>query len=355
MLLNYEYQKKLRIGFIGAGEHAYCNILPCLQYAPVDLIALADPDKSRGLAVARQFGAKRFYPNYKALLKKEKDLEAIFIVVGPDKEGKPQYKEIAVAALEAGFHVWIDAPPCASGDEVSYFTNACLMSNKFLTTGFKKMFMPAYLKVAELIENADFEVSTFSYRYPLSLPPEEERKDPKAMAAFLQFVHPYSLLVRLFGECEGFTYMRSRITGGLVMNIRYRSGIVGTLHLTGGQSATSPLERLEVIGNGENIVVENGIRFIHYRAGGTRGKDREISYIGPEQHAPIFWEPEFSLGKLYNKQLFLQGYANCIRYFAESILAGEPPKHGNLVDMLHIMQIYDRLCQGQENEWITTY
>ena len=111
MSLNYEYEKRLRIGYIGAGQHSFRNILPCFQYAPIELVALTDHHTERGLAVARQFGAQRFYPNHKAMLAKEKDLDAIFIVVGPDAKGRPRYPELAAESLRAGFHTWIDAPP----------------------------------------------------------------------------------------------------------------------------------------------------------------------------------------------------------------------------------------------------
>jgi predicted dehydrogenase len=197
-------------------------------------------------------------------------------------------------------------------------------------------------------------------RYPLSLPPAEDREDDLAMASFLEFVHPYALLLRLFGECEGLTYLRSTQTGDVVMNIRYPSGVVGTLHLTGGQSVTSPLERLEIVGDDANLVVENGIRLLYYRSGGRRGEGdeepaRQTSFIGPDEAAPIVWEPEFSLGRLYNKQLFLQGYVGSITHFAERILGDEPPVHGNLVDILHIMNVYDNIREGEAAEWITPY
>jgi len=358
MLFNYEYEEKLRVGYIGAGEHSYRNILPCFQYAPIELVAMADPDADRGLAVARLFGARHFYPSYRAMLAKE-EMDAVMIVVGPDADGRPRYPEIASEALRAGFHTWIDKPPCSDSGEISIFTSACLSKHKYLTTGLKKMFAPAYLKVAEIIADPSFGgASSFSMRYPLSLPPQGKRQDTKAMSPFLDFVHPYSLLVRLFGECQGFSYLRSEVSGGAVISFRFRRGVVGALHLTGGQSATSPLERLEVVGNGANVMVENGVRLIYYRPGGTRGEGRfgrAESFVGPDETAPIIWEPEFSMGQLYNKQLFLQGYVGCIQHFAQSLLEDEPPKHGNLTDILHIMTVYDRIRDGVENEWISAW
>jgi predicted dehydrogenase len=356
MRFNYEYEKKLRVGYIGAGEHSFRNILPSLQYAPIELVALADHHPERGLAIARQFGARRFYPNHQALLNKEKDqLDAVMIAIGRDAEGRPRYPQVAGEALRAGFHTWVEQPPCFSADEVMGFTSACMAHHKYIVTGFEKMFVPAYLKVLQIIEDPAFGgVSSFSLRYPLIMPAEDKRKDPLAMSSFLDFVRPYSLLVRLFGESQGFSFVRSNVSGGAVFNFRFPKDVVGSLHLTGGQAGTSPLERLEVVGNGANVVVENGTRLIYYRPGGARGQGEYghvDSFIGPDEAAPICWEPEFSLGQLYNKQIFLQGYVGCISYFAEQLLADEPPRHGNLMHMLHIMNVFDKIKSSYENHW----
>lgn len=356
-LLSHEYETKLRIGYIGAGEHSFRNILPCFQYAAVELVALADQDTERGLAVARQFGARHFYPNHKAMLAKE-EMDAVMVVLGPDAEGRPT-PAIAADALRAGFHVWFDMPPCANKNDVSTLTQACMRKSKWAVAGFKRMFAPAYLKVAEIISTPEFGgVTSFSMRYPVFMPPDDQQSEDHLMAPFLEALHPYSLLMRLFGDARGIMYMRNDSSGGAVLSLRYRNGVVGTLHLTAGQAATSPLERLEVIGNGANVVVENASRLTYYRPGGVRGKGqfgRDDTFIGADSTAPIIWEPEFSLGQLYNKPIFMQGYVGAIQYFAEHILTKTPPKHGNLVDILHMMTLYDKIRAGKENTYIEVY
>jgi hypothetical protein len=42
--------------------------------------------------------------------------------------------------------------------------------------------------------------------------------------------------------------------------MKFLSGAVGTIHMTAGISGSGPLERLEVIGEGANVVVENGVK-----------------------------------------------------------------------------------------------
>jgi hypothetical protein len=193
-------------------------------------------------------------------------------------------------------------------------------------------------------------------RYPISLVPAEQREEPDNLTALLEVVQPASVIQRLFGEYQHLSYVRTNVDGpgDVMVTLQHRNGLIGTLHLCGNQAATSPLERLEVVGVGANVVVENGVRLTYYRPGGRRGEPtlgRVADFVGPDEGAPIVWEPDFSLGQLYNKQLFLEGYVGCLKYFAEENLANRPPRFGNLVDVSHIMMLADTLREGEERNW----
>ncbi len=348
MLLNTDFETKLKIGYIGTGPQSYRHILPCLRYLPVELVAIADHNAQRGVAVARQFGAQRFYPNHKALLAKEK-VDAVFMAVGPDELGRPRYPELAADALGAGFHCWVDGPPCSTSNEVRRYTDACLRARKYASAGLPRMFAPAYVKLSEILAQPVFGgVTSYSLRYPLVLPGEAERSDERAGARFLQFAHPYSILLRLFGEAEGLTFSRNPTSGGAVINLTYRSGVVGVLHLTAGQSAAGPTERLEVIGRGASAVVEDGQRLTYYRpvAGGADGWGLS------EVDAPLTWRADLAAPGQMDASAWLSGYVGCLSHFIEQTLADRPPRYGNLVDMLHIMIVIDRLRAGKANTWI---
>ena len=57
--------------------------------------------------------------------------------------------------------------------------------------------------------------------------------------------------------------------------------------------------------------------------------------------APLHWEPEFSLGQLYNKNLFLLGYVPEILHFCESVLSDRPISKGTLADVRGIVELYE--------------
>jgi predicted dehydrogenase len=219
--------------------------------------------------------------------------------------------------------------------------------------GFKKCFFPANRKAKEIISSPEFGGARNLYvRYPQSIPSQEHRNDPARMIGFLDHIaHPGAILHYLMGPVDEMAYFRESRSGGLTASLRFASGAVGTLHLVAGQSGTSPLERVEVIGGGANVVVENGAKLTYYRKGGRGegGYGRSADFIGPDEGAPIVWEPEFSLGQLYNSGLFLLGYAPEILDFCRCALENRPPAVANLNDAMEVMRLYEafRSPEGQ--------
>jgi predicted dehydrogenase len=356
MRYSYEYDRKLQVGYIGAGEHSFRNILPALQYAPIDLVAITDHRTERGLAVARQFGARRFYPNHLALLGKETKLDAVMIVVGPDEEGRPRYPELAAEALTAGFHVWVDSPPCISAKEISVFTNACIKRHKYMAVGFRRQFMPAYEQAREIITDDAFgQVASYAYRFPLALPDAVRRRNDRGMSSFLPITDVLALLASLFGEVQGLSMVRHS-NGSAVISLQHAGDVLGALHLTAGQSLSAPRERLEVVGNRESLVVEDGLRLTYFRRVTPVSAElagRQDRYqMGDLSSAPLVWSPVYDPDEPATHSVAQSGYLGSIRAFAEQLLAGQPPQRGTLVEVLHVMTVFDRIRHGKEREWI---
>ena len=352
---SFEYPTRLRVGFIGCGTHSWRNVYPTFQYAPVDLVAVADPISERAASYAKQFGAGASYTDYREMLVRER-LDAVFVVTNYDERGHPRYPAIAVDAMEAGAHVWIEKPPAATLEEVHQMLEAERRTGKFVLVGYKKMFFPAIAKAKEIVSRAEeFGAPAQIYvRFPQSIPPLEERQDEnRRMVSFLDhFFHPAAIVHRLMGPVTAVSYTREPLNGGSFSTLRFASGAVGVMHLAAGQSGASPLERVEVIGKGANVVVENGVKLTYYRKGGRGegGYGRASSFIGPDEGAPIVWEPEFSLGQLYNKNIFALGYAPEVIYFAECALSGTRPAYANLDDTLDLMRWYTAYRQP-EDQW----
>lgn len=338
----FEYEERLPIAFIGAGGHSFRNVYPALHYAPVDLRAVCDVDRSRAEHYARMFGAATAYDDYRQMLAREKPV-AVFIVTSYASDGRVQATAIAEECLRAGAHVWMEKPTASTAAEVDHLATVSAETGQLVMTGLKKIFTPAMQKLKAIIESPEFgAVSSISVRYPQSLPVPDERGDGPAMIGFLDHIyHPGAILGYLGGPVERLSYEWEPSSGGSVTSLRFASGVVGQLHLAAGSAGTSPLERVEVVGHGANAVVENSLRLTYYRGGAQQAYGRSPSYIVDDDSAPLVWEPEFSLGQLYNKNLFYLGYVPEILHFCDAVSGRAPLTLGTLDQAAEIMALYE--------------
>ncbi|MBD3185175.1 gfo/Idh/MocA family oxidoreductase [Candidatus Poribacteria bacterium] len=340
---NFEYESRIKAGFIGCGGHSFRNIYPTFQNAPVELVAVCDINRERAETYRKMFGAEKAYDNHLQMLQKE-NLDAVFVVTNYEN-GRARYPKLAMDIMNSDCHAWIEKPPASSVAEVQQMMEVSEKTGKFVMVGFKKTFFTAIEKTKEIIESEEFGTPASIYvRYPQHLPDIKDRNDDHKMLGFLDHIgHPGSILHYLMGKIKHLYYEREPINGGSIATIKFVSGVVGSLHLTSGQSGTSPLERVEVIGRGCNVVVDNGVKLTYYRRGGRGpgGYGRSPDYMGNNEGAPLYWEPEFSLGQLYNKAIFMLGYATEVIYFAECVLNNTPPEKSNLETALEITKLYE--------------
>lgn len=339
---NFEYERKLKVCFIGAGGHSFRNVYPAFQYAPVDLRAVCDHDEAKAAAYARQFGALNHYTDHQEMLEREHP-DAVFIVTSYHPDGRVQATDLALDALAANAHVWMEKPTAASVAEVQQLMSASASNERYVMTGLKKVFFPTIEKVKQIISSPEFgQPSSMYIRYPQSMPPFEERGDLRNVHGLLDHIyHPGAIIHYLMEKIGQLSYEWEPFNGGSVTSIRFLSGAVGTMHMTAGASGSAPLERLEVVGEGANVVVDNGVKLTYYRKAPQLAYGRSSSFMVDDEVAPLHWEPEFSLGQLYNKNLFYLGYVPEVLHFCESVLSGHPPTKGTLEESLEIARLFE--------------
>ncbi|MGH7216777.1 MAG: Gfo/Idh/MocA family oxidoreductase [Nitrospiraceae bacterium] len=103
--MNSEEPRCLRIGIVGGGRATRTLHLPALQSVPdAQVIALADPDQEALHQVSKHFNVPRCVADYRILLE-DPTIEVVAICVPAEF-----HVEIALAALAAGKHVFIEKP-----------------------------------------------------------------------------------------------------------------------------------------------------------------------------------------------------------------------------------------------------
>ncbi|MBI4920996.1 MAG: Gfo/Idh/MocA family oxidoreductase [Devosia nanyangense] len=346
---NFEYERRLKACFIGAGGHAYRNVYPTFRYAPVDLVAICDLSLERAEGFAKVFGAERTYTDHEAMLRAEKP-DVVFIVTNYTEDGHVRATGLARDCVEAGAHVWMEKPTAATRGEVEALIALSNRTGKTIMTGLKKTFFPAIEKLKDIISAPGFgRLTSLMVRYPQGLPAPDKRGDLIAMQHFIDHIyHPGAVLNFLGGEIERACFEWEPTNGATITSLRFKSGAVGALHMTAGQSWAGPLERVEAIGVGSHAVVENGVKLTHYRKAALPSYGRASSWIQPEESAPVLYEPEFSLGQLYNNNMFMLGYVPEVLHFCEAVLEGRAITKGTLATALEIMKLYDFYANTKE-------
>jgi predicted dehydrogenase len=295
------------------------------------------------------FGAERTYTDHKAMLAAEKP-DVVFIVTNYTDDGHVRATALAKDCVEAGAHVWMEKPTAASRAEVEDLIAVSTRTGKTIMTGLKKTFFPAIEKLKDIISAPEFgRLTSLVVRYPQGLPEPGKRGDLVAMQHFIDHIyHPGALLNYLGGTIDRASFEWEPVNGASITSLRFKSGAVGALHMTAGQSWAGPLERVEAIGEGSHAVVENGVKLTHYRKASLPSYGRAASWIQPEENATLLYEPEFSLGQLYNNNMFSLGYVPEVLHFCEAVLDGRAITKGTLETALEIMKLYDFYANTKE-------
>jgi len=136
---------RLRIGVVGGGLVAQAEHLPYLsQFRDrFELLALVEPSETVREALAARYGIAATYADYRALL----DTGAIDAVVICSPAGT--HAEVALAALEAGLHVFVEKPMCITLADADAIVAARDRSGKVVQVGYMKRFDPAYVRLLD--------------------------------------------------------------------------------------------------------------------------------------------------------------------------------------------------------------
>ena len=130
--------QRVKIGVVGCGAIAQVHHMPNLTDLQDEYEVTAVCDISRGAAeyVARRFHVPQAVTDYRDLL--AADVDAVLLCQSDPKT------EVAVAAFDAGRHVFIEKPMCFSLQEADAIIDACEKSGKVGQVGYMKVYDPAF-------------------------------------------------------------------------------------------------------------------------------------------------------------------------------------------------------------------
>ncbi len=142
-------RKTLRIGLVGVGATAQINHIPAWKRIPdVELVAVCERDAEKGARVAQKFQVARAHGRLDDLL--ADDIDVVDICT-------PNYLHapMAVAALEAGKHVFCERPLSRSAAEAQAMVRAARKHDRTLMCSVQHRFRPDAQLLRKFVEKGD--------------------------------------------------------------------------------------------------------------------------------------------------------------------------------------------------------
>ena len=194
-------QKKLSIGLVGCGSVAvmHCNAI-CEAEQNFDALCDIVPQKAQALA-EKYAPLAKIYTDYSEMLKDE-SLDVIHICT-------PHYlhADMAVAALEAGKHVFLEKPMCTKMEDIARMEEAERISGKKICVCFQNRFLPSFVKMQELVKSfggARFARSCVTWRRNAPYYTDSDWRGTweKECGGVMinQAIHNFDLMLSFFGD-----------------------------------------------------------------------------------------------------------------------------------------------------------
>lgn len=252
---------ELRVALVGAGNLARWAHLPNLKKAPhVKLQAVFSASGARGKSYGVRFGAAYTTSEYQRILD-DRDIDVVLIASRNQDHAKQ-----ALAALEAGKHVFVEKPMALTREECAALRSTVEKTGLHLTVGFNRRFAPFYMEVKNRLHgrsgpavlNCRINSPGISGSYWMA--------DPSIGGAILgEACHFVDLLYWLLDseplEVTAFSLPTGRQEpigeNNLVASFRFADGSIANLTYCTVGSRTSGGERLEGFVQGVGVVTED--------------------------------------------------------------------------------------------------
>lgn len=242
---------KIKVGIIGCGRAAGKLHLPALQkMQTVEVILLADVDEKQLNSVADDFGIDERYTDYQKLLQKSQ--VDVVAVLAPVQFHVP----IAIAALDAGKHVFLEKPLALTLEDADKLINHASKSEKKIVIGFnlrkhrlieqaRKMVQDGKLGEIEAIRSS----WTSAIRYQQDIPDWRNNSQLGGGALFEIGVHHFDLWRYLLDSEVAQIQAYSKKENGINTTVSLSGKMANGLPVSGFFSEqTSNANEIEILG-----------------------------------------------------------------------------------------------------------
>ena len=291
-------QDPVRIGFIGAGQHARSMLYPSLHFVPTVRLAAIATRTVESAARAEMDFHVRCYAGHERLLEDD-EVEAVILSVPGGVSAT-----LSEAALSAGKHVLCETPAITSPEDADRIRKAIAASGKVYQVAFCLRYAPVYRKLKQLLD---------AWR--------GEGEGPFCVdIRYYEWIHHfYNMALYLAGDVkavEAWGRGRSRR-----VVLAFENGDLGTIRSTAFQNHAIPYEEVEVTRADGMLRATDRSELRHYRHP-EAVSTREMQF---DTAGGTIWRNSTSVAYNRLSALYASGYAAEIEDFAACIRTGRAP------------------------------
>ena len=138
--------EKIRIGLIGMGQRGQDHLRKYQKIPNAEIVAAADMNEALAQRVAAEYGIAHVYSDYQALLARD-DLDAVDICLHNNL-----HRPVAVAAMQAGKHVYCEKPMAGSYADALAMHTAAQTLGRQLSIQLLMLFQPETRAAKALVD-----------------------------------------------------------------------------------------------------------------------------------------------------------------------------------------------------------
>ncbi|MGV8988512.1 MAG: Gfo/Idh/MocA family protein [Cypionkella sp.] len=322
-----------KVGLVGCGRHMFEFLMQALKFTPeARVVAVCDPVQAQIDRISAHYRVGNSYGDIGSMLAAEK-LDAVIIAAGHEVNAP-----LIRAALQAGVNVFVEKTPCNSAAEAISLGELQEKTGLALMVGFNRRFMTSYVMAREVSQRPEFG--------PIRNYHSQFNATPYRSDRFLKvnhIIHHLDLARFLLGEITLSHVDRVELDSKrLAYNISFTSGSgIGVIQCTSTLDERFPMERLELVGDRRNIIVDNVKSFTYNRPPLTP-KEAYAPFTTDDHGDTLIWNPSHGYYPRYSHH----GYENELRYFFECLRDGKKPEPSiqDSAKTLALTESIDALC-----------
>ncbi len=257
----FKPQDQLRLGVLGAGLYASSTLLPAIRKNPaIKLVGVASAGGLHASDAARKFGFAYATSNDDQILE-DADINIVAILTRHDL-----HTPLAISALQAGKHVFVEKPLAISRDQLDELIQQVSgKSTSMLTVGFNRRFSPLGKKLQAFFENRS-EPLSMHYRVNAGyIPATHWVHDPLQGGGRIigEACHFIDFLSFLAGGAPVSVHARALPDNGkycqdnVSMSFAFADGSIGVVDYLANGDKSFQKERLEVFCGGRIAVLDD--------------------------------------------------------------------------------------------------